>query len=81
MLTSGPSAAILPRTRWHLHSGDLGWYWRFGAETVTAALGVWSLHGPCVAIGLTSRVEVIGFGGQSAGLDPLPERLDWTRRA
>ena len=35
-----------------LHPGDLGWYWRFGAEAVAAAVRTWRHDGRVVAIGL-----------------------------
>jgi hypothetical protein len=28
-----------------LHPGDLGWYWRFGAEATGAAVRTWSRDG------------------------------------
>ncbi|WP_028045745.1 GNAT family N-acetyltransferase [Cellulomonas sp. URHE0023] len=34
-----------------LHPGDLGWYWRFGAEAVAAAVRTWRRRGHIVAIG------------------------------
>lgn len=35
-----------------LHPGDLGWFWRFGAEATAAALRTWSRDGQVVAVGL-----------------------------
>lgn len=35
-----------------LHPGDLGWYWRFGAEATAAAVRTWSRDGQILAIGL-----------------------------
>jgi GNAT superfamily N-acetyltransferase len=35
-----------------LHPGDLGWYWRFGAEATAAAVRTWSRDGDTLAIGL-----------------------------
>jgi GNAT superfamily N-acetyltransferase len=35
-----------------LHPGDLGWYWRFGAEATAAAVRTWSRDGQIVAVGL-----------------------------
>jgi GNAT superfamily N-acetyltransferase len=35
-----------------LHPGDLGWFWRFGAEATAAAVRTWSLDGAIVAVGL-----------------------------
>lgn len=36
----------------HLHPGDLGWHWRFGAGTVADSLRVWRRGG---------RIAVVGF--------------------
>ncbi len=41
-----------------LHPGDLGWYWRFGAEAVAAALRTWSRDGQLLAIGFLDGPEV-----------------------
>jgi len=35
-----------------LHPGDLGWYWRFGAEATAAAVRAWSRDGQLLAVGL-----------------------------
>ncbi len=35
-----------------LHPGDLGWYWRFGADATAAAVRTWSRDGQILAIGL-----------------------------
>jgi len=35
-----------------LHPGDLGWFWRFGAEVTAAAVRTWSRDGQVLAIGL-----------------------------
>jgi len=35
-----------------LHPGDLGWFWRFGAEATAAAVRTWSRHGQILAVGL-----------------------------
>jgi len=35
-----------------LHPGDLGWYWRFGAEATAAAVRTWSRDGQSLAVGL-----------------------------
>lgn len=42
-----------------LHPGDLGWYWRFGAAAVAAALRTWSRDGRLVAIGFLDGAEVV----------------------
>ncbi|MEU7458546.1 GNAT family N-acetyltransferase [Streptosporangium roseum] len=36
----------------HLHPGDLGWFWRFGAEATAAAVRTWSRDGQILAVGL-----------------------------
>ncbi|MGP3969254.1 GNAT family N-acetyltransferase [Streptomyces sp. 6N223] len=35
-----------------LHPGDLGWFWRFGAEATAAAVRIWSRDGRILAVGL-----------------------------
>jgi ribosomal protein S18 acetylase RimI-like enzyme len=35
-----------------LHPGDLGWHWRFGADTTAAAVRTWSREGRLLAVGL-----------------------------
>jgi ribosomal protein S18 acetylase RimI-like enzyme len=35
-----------------LHPGDLGWFWRFGAEATAAAVLTWSRDGQILAVGL-----------------------------
>ena len=35
-----------------LHPGDLGWFWRFGAEATAAAVRTWRRHGQILAVGL-----------------------------
>ncbi|MEU0075055.1 GNAT family N-acetyltransferase [Streptomyces sp. NPDC006332] len=35
-----------------LHPGDLGWYWRSGAEATAAAVRTWSRDGRILAVGL-----------------------------
>ena len=35
-----------------LHPGDLGWFWRFGAEATAAAVRTWSRDGHILAVGL-----------------------------
>ncbi len=34
------------------HPGDLGWFWRFGAEATAAAVRTWSRDGQILAVGL-----------------------------
>ncbi len=35
-----------------LHPGDVGWFWRFGAQATAAAVRTWSRDGRIVAVGL-----------------------------
>jgi ribosomal protein S18 acetylase RimI-like enzyme len=35
-----------------LHPGDIGWFWRFGAEATAAAVRTWSRRGRILAVGL-----------------------------
>jgi ribosomal protein S18 acetylase RimI-like enzyme len=35
-----------------LHPGDLGWFWRFGAEATAAAVRTWARDGRILAVGL-----------------------------
>ncbi len=40
------------RAPMQLHPGDLGWFWRFGAEATAAAVRTWSREGHILAVGL-----------------------------
>ncbi|QGZ47111.1 GNAT family N-acetyltransferase [Streptomyces sp. QHH-9511] len=42
-----------------LHPGDLGWFWRFGAEATAAAVRTWSRDGQILAIGLLDGPELL----------------------
>ena len=42
-----------------LHPGDLGWFWRFGAEAVAAAVRTWSRDGRLLGIGFLDGPEVL----------------------
>ena len=42
-----------------LHPGDLGWFWRFGAEATAAAVRTWRRHGRIVAVGLLDGPTVL----------------------
>jgi GNAT superfamily N-acetyltransferase len=42
-----------------LHPGDLGWYWRFGAEATAAAVRTWSRDGQILAVGLLDGPELL----------------------
>ncbi|KGN31458.1 acetyltransferase [Knoellia sinensis KCTC 19936] len=42
-----------------LHPGDIGWFWRFGAEATAAAVRTWSRDGDLVAIGLLDGDDLL----------------------
>jgi ribosomal protein S18 acetylase RimI-like enzyme len=42
-----------------LHPGDLGWFWRFGAEATANAVRTWSRDGRILAIGLLDGPTVL----------------------
>ncbi|MGC7099263.1 GNAT family N-acetyltransferase [Amycolatopsis lurida] len=42
-----------------LHPGDIGWFWRFGAETTAAAIRTWSRDGRILAIGLLDEPDLL----------------------
>ncbi len=42
-----------------LHPGDLGWYWRFGAEATSAAVRTWRRDGQIRAVGLLDGAELL----------------------
>ncbi|MGK5550321.1 GNAT family N-acetyltransferase [Actinomadura kijaniata] len=42
---------------WQLHPGDLGWFWRFGAEATAAAVRTWSRDGRILAVGMLDDPE------------------------
>jgi GNAT superfamily N-acetyltransferase len=42
-----------------LHPGDLGWFWRFGAEATAAAVRTWSRDGRILAVGLLDKPELL----------------------
>jgi GNAT superfamily N-acetyltransferase len=42
-----------------LHPGDLGWYWRFGAEQLGRALRVWRRDEQILAVGLVEGSELV----------------------
>jgi ribosomal protein S18 acetylase RimI-like enzyme len=44
---------------WQLHPGDLGWFWRFGAEATAAAVRTWSRGGQILAVGLLDEPELL----------------------
>lgn len=42
-----------------LHPGDLGWYWRFGAEATAVAVRTWSRDGEILAVGLLDGPDLV----------------------
>ncbi len=42
-----------------LHPGDLGWFWRFGAEATAAAVRTWSRDGQILAVGLLDDATLL----------------------
>ena len=42
-----------------LHPGDLGWFWRFGAEATAAAVRTWSRDGQTLAVGLLDGPKLL----------------------
>ncbi|MFF1440054.1 GNAT family N-acetyltransferase [Streptomyces sp. NPDC058295] len=42
-----------------LHPGDLGWFWRFGAEATAAAVRTWSRDGRILAVGLLDEPRLV----------------------
>ncbi len=42
-----------------LHPGDVGWFWRFGAEAAAAAVRTWSRDGRILALGLLDGPELL----------------------
>jgi ribosomal protein S18 acetylase RimI-like enzyme len=42
-----------------LHPGDVGWFWRFGAEATAAAVRTWSRDGQILAVGLLDGHDLL----------------------
>ncbi|TDO50028.1 acetyltransferase (GNAT) family protein [Kribbella sp. VKM Ac-2527] len=42
-----------------LHPGDVGWYWRFGAEQTANAVRTWGRDGEIVAVGLLDEPDLV----------------------
>ena len=42
-----------------LHPGDVGWFWRFGADATAAAVRTWSRDGRILAVGLLDGPDVL----------------------
>jgi hypothetical protein len=43
----------------HLHPGDVGWFWRFGAEATIATVRTWSRDGRIIAVGLLDGDDLL----------------------
>ncbi|WP_433225898.1 GNAT family N-acetyltransferase [Microtetraspora malaysiensis] len=43
----------------HLHPGDVGWFWRFGAERTAEATRTWSRAGEVLAVGLLDGADLL----------------------
>ena len=48
-------------TPMQLHPGDVGWFWRFGAEQTADAVRTWSRDGRILAVGLLDGPELLRF--------------------
>ncbi len=46
-------------TPFQLHPGDLGWFWRFGADATAAAVRTWSRDGQILATGLLDEPDLL----------------------
>ncbi|MER5264639.1 GNAT family N-acetyltransferase [Actinosynnema sp. NPDC002837] len=42
-----------------LHPGDIGWFWRYGAEATAAAVRTWSRGGRILAVGLLDSPDLL----------------------
>ena len=42
-----------------LHPGDIGWFWRFGAEATAAAVRTWNRDGRILAVGLLDGDDLL----------------------
>lgn len=42
-----------------LHPGDVGWFWRFGAQAAAAAVRTWSRDGRMLAVGLLDGARIL----------------------
>ncbi|MEU6743061.1 GNAT family N-acetyltransferase [Streptosporangium sandarakinum] len=60
-----------------LHPGDLGWFWRFGAEATAAAVRTWSRDGRILAVGLLDGPELLrlAFAPDAQRDEELARRL------
>ena len=44
---------------WQLHPGDVGWFWRFGAQATAEAVRTWSRDGQILAVGLLDGADLL----------------------
>ncbi|MEU9189568.1 hypothetical protein AB0D14_34515 [Streptomyces sp. NPDC048484] len=44
-----------------LHPGDVGWFWRFGAERTAGAIRTWRRAGETLAVGLLDGPELLRY--------------------
>lgn len=44
---------------WHLHPGDIGWFWRNGPQTTADAVRLWTRNGAVVAVGLLDGAHLL----------------------
>ncbi|WP_033443374.1 GNAT family N-acetyltransferase [Saccharothrix sp. NRRL B-16314] len=60
-----------------LHPGDLGWFWRFGAEATAAAVRTWSRDGRVLAVGLLDGPGLVRLtiASDAQGDEELAEQL------
>lgn len=60
-----------------LHPGDLGWFWRFGAEATAAAIRSWSRDGQILAVGLLDGPELlrVAIAQEAQGDEELAQQL------
>ena len=41
------------------HAGDLGWFWRFGADATAPAVRAWNQDGQILAVGLSDGDDLL----------------------
>ncbi|MGK5672911.1 GNAT family N-acetyltransferase [Micromonospora sp. URMC 106] len=60
-----------------LHPGDLGWFWRFGAQRTAQATRTWSRAGEVLAVGLLDGAQLlrIGFAPQALRDEELARQV------
>ncbi|MEQ4722932.1 GNAT family N-acetyltransferase [Nonomuraea sp. B19D2] len=60
-----------------LHPGDMGWFWRFGAERTAEATRTWSRAGEVLAVGLLDGPELLrlAFAPQAFREEELAQQM------